>query len=113
MSLSSRRNKMLEIFHLSELANLHSHSDCEGNGYESSRHNSPHELPPELRAEKPPEFRRPLLLVTRIVASPTQPALGLYPSERHRAIRPCRETRGWSSKTRASPFPYFPARSWQ
>src|SRR5882762_9281109 len=71
MSLSSRRNKMLEIFHLSELANLRSHSDCEGNDYESSPHNSPHELPPELRAEKPPEFRRPLLLVTRIVESPT------------------------------------------
>src|SRR5258708_19479901 len=108
MSLSSRRNKMLEIFHLSELANLHSHSDCEGNGYESSRHNSPHELPPELRAEKPPEFRRPLLLVTRIVASPTQPPLGLYPRLRHRGIRPCPQTPAFSPNKRPRPLQYFP-----
>src|SRR6266446_3078966 len=112
MFLSSRRNKMIEIFHLSELANLRSHSGCEGNDYESSPHNSLHKLPPELRAEKPPEFRRPLLLVTRIVESPTQPALGLYPRVRHRGSRPCRETRRCSSKKGARPFQYFPARAW-
>src|SRR5712671_348942 len=112
MSLSSRRNKMIEIFHLSEFANLSSHSDCEGNDYEGSPHNSPHELPPELRAEKPPEVRRPLLLVTRIVESPTQPVLGLYPRVRHRGIRPRRETGGCSSKKGARPFQYFPARAW-